>query len=46
MAGAGAKVWRHSTGIFVAPVILTVYQKFLNEVRSVNQRLPDRLNSA
>jgi hypothetical protein len=37
------KVWRDSTGIFVGPVILTVYQQFLGEVRSVNRGLPDRL---
>ena len=37
------KVWRDSTGIFVGPVILTVYQQFLSEVRSVNRSLPDRL---
>lgn len=37
------KVWRDSTGIFIGPVILTVYQQFLNEVRLVNRGLPDRL---
>ena len=37
------KVWRDSTDIFVGPVILTVYQQFLGEVRSVNRGLPDRL---
>src|SRR6266852_6232920 len=37
------KVWRDSTGIFVGPVILTVYQQFLSEVRSVNRGLPARL---
>jgi hypothetical protein len=37
------KVWRDSTGIFVGPVILTIYQQFLSEVRSVNHGLPDRL---
>jgi len=37
------KVWRDSTGIFVGPVILTIYQQFLREVRSVNHSLPDRL---
>jgi len=36
------KVWRDSTGIFVGPVILTIYQQFLSEVRSVNRGLPDR----
>ena len=36
------KTWRDSTGIFVGPVILTVYQQFLSEVRSVNRGLPDR----
>jgi hypothetical protein len=37
------KVWRDSTDIFVGPVILTVYQQLLSEVRSVNRSLPDRL---
>jgi hypothetical protein len=37
------KVWRDSTGIFVGPVILTIYQQFLSEVRTVNRGLPDRL---
>jgi hypothetical protein len=37
------KVWRDSTGIFVGPVILTIYQQFLSEVRSVNRGLPARL---
>jgi hypothetical protein len=37
------KVWRDSTGIFVGPVVLTIYQQFLSEVRSVNRSLPDRL---
>ena len=37
------KVWRDSTGIFVGPVVLTIYQQFLSEVRSVNFSLPDRL---
>jgi hypothetical protein len=37
------RVWRDSTGIFVGPVILTIYQQFLGEVRSVNRGLPDRL---
>jgi hypothetical protein len=37
------RVWRDSTDIFVGPVILTVYQQFLAEVRSVNRGLPDRL---
>ena len=37
------KVWRDSTDIFVGPVILTVYQQFLAEVRSVNRGLPDKL---
>jgi hypothetical protein len=37
------RVWRDSTGIFVGPVILTIYQEFLSEVRTVNRGLPDRL---
>jgi hypothetical protein len=37
------KVWRDSTGIFVGPVIVTIDQQFLSEVRSVNRGLPDRL---
>ena len=37
------KVWRDSTGIFVGPVIQTIYQQFLGEVRSVNHGLPARL---
>jgi hypothetical protein len=37
------KIWRDSTGIFVGPVILTIYQQLLSEVRSVNRGLPDRL---
>src|SRR5215471_12404697 len=37
------RVWRDSTGIFVGPVIRTVYQQFLSEVRTVNRGLPDRL---
>jgi len=37
------KVWRDSTGIFIGSVIRTVYQQFLNEVRSVNRGLPDRM---
>ena len=37
------RVWRDSTGIFIGPVILTTYQQFLSEVRSVNRGLPDRL---
>ena len=37
------KVWRDSTDIFVGPVILTVYQQFLAEVRSVNHSVPDQL---
>jgi hypothetical protein len=36
------RVWRDSTGIFVGPVILTIYQRLLAEVRSVNRGLPDR----
>jgi hypothetical protein len=36
------KVWRDSTGIFVGSVILTIYQQFLSEVRSVNRDLPDQ----
>jgi hypothetical protein len=37
------RVWRDSTGIFIGPVILTTYQQFLREVRTVNRGLPDRL---
>jgi len=37
------KVWRDSTGIFVGPVVLTIYQQLLSEVRSVNRSLPERL---
>jgi hypothetical protein len=37
------KVWRDSTGIFVGPTILTIYQQFITEVRSVNRGLPDGL---
>jgi hypothetical protein len=36
------RVWRDTTGIFVGPVILTAYERFLSEVRSVNRTLPDR----
>jgi hypothetical protein len=37
------KVWRDSTGIFVGPVMLTVYEQFLSAVRSVNRSLPEPL---
>jgi hypothetical protein len=37
------RVWRDSTGIFVGPVILTIDEQFLSEVRSVNRGLPNGL---
>jgi hypothetical protein len=37
------RVWRDSTGIFIGPVMLTMYQQLLSEVRAVNRGLPDGL---
>ena len=31
------KVWRNSTQVFASPVMLTAYEQFLKEIRSVNQ---------